>query len=327
MQNNGYLFICLLKKLLIFQCVSILTIFTWKYNINDVSLVPELMDRMTSIDNIQEIKSLISLLDDPDEEIIRPVIKEIMARGAVITPWLEEALSQSDDPLFKKRVQQLIRDLHFEAIKTRLEKWMAMGQENLLLGALIIARYQYPTLKEETIIRHLGHITQDIYLRIKEDLSPMEKIQIVNSVLFDDYEFFGNKRDHLSPPCYYLNMVFDTGKGNHLSLGIVYILVARSLGIPVVGVNLPEYFFLGYQENDKMLFYINPFSKGNTLSQNELLFFLKLAEVDVSQQRIEPADNRIIIQRLISGLIQAYLRVNKPEKAADLKKLLEVVGP
>jgi regulator of sirC expression with transglutaminase-like and TPR domain len=281
---------------------------------------------MTTIDNIQEIKSLISLLDDPDEAVLQVVITEILRRGPVVSPWLQEALVHTENPVVRKRLESLIHQLHLLNIRTRLGKWVAMGQDNLLLGALLVARYQYPDLKEENIIRRLGHITQDIYLRIKDGMSPMEKISIVNNVLFDDYEFYGNKRDHQAPPCYYLNMVFDTGKGNHLSLGILYMLVARSLGIPVVGVDLPDFFFLAYREEESMLFYINPFSRGNTLTQNELLFFLKLAEVDMSGQRIEPADNLSIIRRLITGLIEAYRRVDKPEKADDLEGLLPVLN-
>lgn len=278
---------------------------------------------MSNIYNIQEIKSLISLLDDPDEAVISNVMAEIIRRGPVVMPWLQEAQASSLDPVSETRISTLLQQLHVINIKTRLTKWVGMGQDNLLLGALIVARYQFPELREENIIRRLGHITQDIYLRIKPEMSPIEKIQIVNTVLYDDYEFFGNKRDHLSPQCYYLNLLFDTGKGNHISLGILYMLVARSLGIPVVGVDLNEYFFLAYREDDRMLFYINPFSKGNVLSQAELLFFLKLAEVQVPDHPMEPATNFEIIRTLIEGLIQAYERMDNLDKANEIRELLE----
>ncbi len=280
---------------------------------------------MTSVNNIQEIKSLISLLDDPDEHIISAIKDEIIRRGPGITPWLKEALNTYSDGLVQKHLKVVIHKLHVVSIVQKLEKWVAMGQDNLLLGALIIARYQYPELKEENIIRRLGHITQDIYLRIKDDMAPAEKVKIVNAVLYDDYEFYGNKRDYQTPQCYYLNMLFDTGKGNHLSIGILYILVARSLGIPIVGVDLLDYFFLAYRENDKMLFYLNPFSKGSMLTQSELLFFLKLAEVDINQHQIEAADNLTIIRKLIIGLMESYSKLNKSDKVDELNKLLEIV--
>jgi hypothetical protein len=282
---------------------------------------------MTSIANIQEIKSLISLLDDNDPEVISTVSDEIVRRGSTVTPWLKETLASSRNEMVQARINDLLHRIHLAQITERLEKWVVMGQENLLLGVLTIIRYQYPELREEAIIRRLGHITQDIYLRIKDDMSPIDKVRVVNNVLYDDYEFYGNKRDFLSPPCYYLNMVFDTGKGNHLSLGIIYILVARSLGIPVAGIDLPGYFFLAYRENDQNLFYINPFSKGNTLTHNELVFFLKMADIDISHQSIVPADNMTIMIRLVQGLIEAYKSLDKDQKVTDLQGLLNVLEP
>ncbi|MFO7722773.1 MAG: transglutaminase-like domain-containing protein [Bacteroidales bacterium] len=278
---------------------------------------------MESIENIQEIKSLISLLDDPDPEIFSNVEQEIIRRGTIMLPFLEEAGARSDDKLMQDRIRKVVHLIHYTNTRAKLARWVTVGQDNLLLGALIIAKYQYPELKEEHIIRKLGFITQDIYLRIKEHMTPMEKVRIINSVLYDDYEFYGNKRDYQSPQCSYINMVIDTGRGNHLSLGMLYILVARSLGVPIAGVDLQDYFFLGYQEEGKMLFYINPFSRGNTLTQSELLFFLKLAEVDVQKDRIEAASNLDIIRRLIITLAEAYQKLGKPDKAQELNGLLE----
>jgi regulator of sirC expression with transglutaminase-like and TPR domain len=278
---------------------------------------------LESIENIQEIKSLISLLDDPDPEVFTRVEQEIISRGFIMLPFLEEAGSRSNDDVMQDRILKLVHIINYNNTRAKLARWVAMGQDNLLLGALIVAKFQYPDLKEEHVIRKLGFITQDIYLRLKEHMTPMEKVRIINTVLYDDYEFYGNKRDYQSPQCSYINMVMDTGRGNHLSLGMLYILVARSLGVPIVGVDLQDYFFLGYQDNDKILFYINPFSRGNTLTQSELLFFLKLAEVDIQQHPIEPASNLDILRRLITTLADAYLKLGKPDKAKDLKGLLD----
>jgi regulator of sirC expression with transglutaminase-like and TPR domain len=281
---------------------------------------------LESIENIQEIKSLISLLDDPDPEIFINVEKAIISRGIVMLPFLEDALTLHHDKLAEGRIHKLKHQIHFDNTLAKLNRWVAVGQYNLLLGALIIAKFQYPELKEEHVIRKLGFITQDIYLRIKENMSPMEKVRIINSVLYDDYEFYGNKRDYQSPQCSYINMLIDTGRGNHLSLGMLYMLVARSLGVPIVGVDLQEFFFLGYQEEDEILFFINPFSRGNTLTRNELLFFLKLAEVDVLKYPIEPASNLTIIRRLLVTLANAYLKLGKTNKADDMMRLLEEIN-
>lgn len=276
-------------------------------------------------ENLQELKSLVRLLEDPDEAVFELVSAEILQRGILMLPLLEDGLSEAD-LVMQDRIMQLTGRIQFSQTCNQLQKWVVLGSDNLILGALIIAKYQYPYLKEEKIIRRLGHITQDIYLRIKAQLTPMEKVMIINRVMYDEYEFYGNKRDYLTPPNYCLNTVIDTGKGNHLSLGILYILVAQSLGIPVVGIDLENYFFLAYQEDERLLFYINPFSRGNTLTHNELLFFLKLAEVDVSPEGIRPATISDIIRRLILSLMEAYRQLGKEDKADDMQTMLNILG-
>ncbi|HRZ41947.1 MAG TPA: transglutaminase-like domain-containing protein [Bacteroidales bacterium] len=275
-------------------------------------------------ENLQELKSLVRLLEDPDEAVFQLVSAEILQRGTLMLPLLEEGLTEAD-PVMQDRILQLSGKIQFSATCHQLEKWVAVGSDNLLLGALIVAKYQYPNLKEETIIRRLGHITQDIYLRIKDQMTPIEKIMIINRVLYDEYEFFGNKRDYQTPPNFFLNTVIDTGKGNHLSLGILYILVAQSLGIPVVGIDLENYFFLAYQEDERLLFFINPFSRGNTLTHNELVFFLKLAEVEVAPGGIRPATFPEILRRLVMSLMEAYRKLGKEEKADDMQTLLKIL--
>lgn len=281
--------------------------------------------RLKTAENIQEIKSLINLMDDPDPFIYSLVSSEILKRGGCFIPWLEESLLTTENPLLVERIANLVHSLQLQKTQQNLSTWVDSGQNNLLMGALIIAQYQYPGLKGEQVIKRLGQITQDIYLKITPEMSPIEKTKIINTVLFNEYEFYGNKRDYQSPQCSYLNVVFETGRGNHLSLGIVYILVAQSLGIPITGVDLEDYFFLGYLEGGKMLFYINPFSKGNTLTRNELTFFLKLAEVDLPVADIEPASNLIILRRMVTNLVESYRKAGDSEKALEMNEMLKIL--
>jgi regulator of sirC expression with transglutaminase-like and TPR domain len=280
---------------------------------------------MPTTDDIQEYRSLVKLLDDPDEAVYQLIRTEIVQRGQSILPCLEDAL-EGADPLMQERITMITSEIQFGQTCQQMAKWVAFSSSNLLSGVLIVSKYQFPNLKEEPIIRRLGHIIQDIYLRIKDNMNPVEKIQVINAVLYDDYEFFGNKKDYQSPASYHLNVVMDTGKGNHLSLGILYLLVARSLGIPVSGIILGEYFFIAYQEDDKTQFYINPFSKGNILTMNELLFFLKLADVDLPPDGIKPASHPDIVRQLIISLMGAYRKLGKEEKAGDLETLLGILG-
>lgn len=278
---------------------------------------------MNCPDSIQELRSLISLLDDPDDMVYHAIEKEIIKYGDGIKPHLIEASKKSKDSLFKKRINNVLLEINFKDTALKLEKWKAVANENLLLGILIIANYQYPDLDESQVIQTFGQLTRDIIKDINPKMSHFEKINVINRVLFDEHGFYGNKRDISSLQCLHLHLVLETGRGNHLTLGIIYLLVAKGVGLNIAPFYFKDYFFLGIMKENRALYYINPFSKGNILSKNELKFFLKLTEVNLPDNKITPSSNADILSSLIDLLISAYEKLNKPNLANDLKRLLK----
>ena len=117
---------------------------------------------------------------------------------------------------------------------------------------------------------------------------------------------------------------------------MLYILVARSLKIPIYGVNLPRHFVLAYLEQEhqnddeglceeQVLFYMNPFNKGAIFTRNEIALYIKQLKVEPRDEYFCPASNRTIIQRMINGLIEVYQRVSNTEKAEALQTLLKAL--
>ena len=91
------------------------------------------------------IKALVKLIDDPDEDIFLHVRDELIKCGSKAIPYLEK--SWEDDYyglVFQSRIENVIHDIQFEDIKVALEKWNDCAEKDLLEGAIIVARYQYP---------------------------------------------------------------------------------------------------------------------------------------------------------------------------------------
>ena len=106
----------------------------------------------------------------------------------------------------------------------------------------------------------------------------MEKLKILNYILFDLHKFSSNNTDFYSPQNSYINQVLETRKETRSHCRLVYLAVAWKLGLPIYGVNLPKNFILaykdelqdddlGYNEED-VLFYINPYNKGAVLGRS-----------------------------------------------------------
>jgi regulator of sirC expression with transglutaminase-like and TPR domain len=288
--------------------------------------------------NKKELNALISLLDDPDESIFNQLSVKFLSLGEDIIPVLENAWEYSFDPLIQQRIENIIHQIQFDLIKTGLKEWMRSEQQNLLDGTLLIAKYQYPDINIEKVKKQLNQIKQDVWLELNDNLTALEKVKIINHILFDVHKFSGNTSNYHAPQNSYINNVLESKKGNPLLLSIIYAIVAQSLDIPIYGVNLPEHFVLCYLNNEvseisfqkdgaeeQILFYINPFSKGAVFGKEDINAFLKQLKLATLEAFYKPCSNKEIIKRLLRNLIASYEKLGYPNKSNELRNLLNLL--
>ncbi len=286
--------------------------------------------------NIKEIKALISMIDDPDKDIYKQIASKIFLYGNEIIPYLETAWESNPDPAVQKRIEELIHQIQLDSLKSELSLWKKQNQNDLLYGWIIVTKYKYPDLKEEDIRLELNNIRKDIWLEMNDDLTALEKVKVFNHIFYNTYGFTGNTENFHDPHNHFVNKVLETKKGNPLSLGLLYILIAQSLDIPVKGLSFPEHFILAYisqtfnphdlkKEHEEALFYINPFSKGNAFSHQEAEWFLEQLNIEPSPDLFQPCTNSEIIERMLFSLITAYEKQQDLTKAKEVKQLFDII--
>jgi regulator of sirC expression with transglutaminase-like and TPR domain len=286
-----------------------------------------------------EIAALISLIEDPDESIFHQVRSVIVSKGADIIPQLEHCWEQNHyGLLFQERVEQLIHSIHFNNISVQLKAWSSDENAELIEGALLINRYQYPSFDDSEVRRSISALRQDVWLELNDNLTAIEQVNVINHILYTVHGFQGNKANYIAPQNSYLADVLTAKKGNPLSLAVIYQVIANSLDIPIYGVNLPNHFILAYLDENKLgmspeqcpddgiLFYINPFSNGTIIHKSEIDAFLMHLELPQSVRYYQPCQPADIIKRMLNNLVFAYQQQGKTEKAEELKKLIEVLS-
>lgn len=289
--------------------------------------------------NAKELNALINLLDDPDEEVFTMVKGRLMSIGQDVIPVLENVWEMGDpfNNLVQTRIETIIHKIQFDSICSTLKKWADDGAIDILTGAILVARYQYPDLDESKIKNKLDQITRDVWLELNSHLTALEKVRILNHIIFDVHGFSGNTTNYHAPQNSYINNVIESKKGNPLSLSVLYAIVAQKLGIPIYGVNLPQHFILAYVDNgtpdevymkkdDQVLFYINPFSRGAVFSKKEIDSFLKQLNLETEPAYYQPCSNLDIIRRLITNLIYSYEKLGYPSKKEELQELLATLN-
>ena len=286
-----------------------------------------------------EIKALITLIDDPDEEVYLQVRDRIVSLGDDVVPVLERAWEYDDlGDLFRNRIEDILQTIHIGAVGDRLKAWHATGGEDLLEGAMIVSRYRYPDLDEMRVKARLASIRQDIWLELNDHLTAFEKIRVFNHIFFQVHGFKGNKKNYHAPQNSYINEVLENKTGNPLSLALIYQVIAEDLGLPLRGVNLPNHFVLAYldeagvtsggQKNERhVLFYVNAFSQGDILGKKEINEFLDKLKIDPRASFFEPCTNIEIIRRQLNNLANSYEKLGDSERAKELGKLRDLLGP
>ena len=73
--------------------------------------------------NSKEIAALISLLDDPDQMVFEQVSAKVLSLGPAIIPNLESQWEQSLDSFLQERIENLIHQIQFIAVKEALKLW------------------------------------------------------------------------------------------------------------------------------------------------------------------------------------------------------------
>jgi regulator of sirC expression with transglutaminase-like and TPR domain len=282
--------------------------------------------------NQTEVKSLIHLLDDPDQEIYNHVHDKLLSYGSEAIEYLESAFEQAFDSIQQERIADLVHEIQFGILKTDLKLWHQSGSFDLLQGILIINRYQYPDLDEQKIINQIEGIKRDVWIQMMNEASPVEQVKLINHVFYHLHGFSGNTANHQDPQNSYLNQVLETKKGNQIMLASIYSIVAQKLDIPVYGVNLPQHFILAYMDESQqsemeggVLFYINAFNKGFIFGRRDVDMFLKQLNLNFDKQFYEPCSNTDIVKRILRNLISSYEHLGSPDKVNELNELLNIL--
>lgn len=283
-----------------------------------------------------EFKALISLLDDPDEEVVHHVSNRLKDLGIKGVQKLEHAWEFANDELTQSRLEDLIKDIQFERLKTELNNWKNKDSADLLLGAILVAKYKYPDLDESLIYSTIDRLTQAIWLELNNGLTPLEEIHVFNNVFYKLSGFIGEQDNFLKDDLAYINKVLELKKGNSQALGILYLVLCRELNLPVYGIDLPYYFILAYvktrsiepdlhdiQKSD-ISFYINPVNEGTIFQSKQIGEYLKQMNVRPKHKHYLPCDNVSILTALIYQLFMCYEQKGDTENAANMKELYDL---
>jgi len=275
--------------------------------------------------NSNELKALISLLEDNDPEIRLHVEKKIREIGQSAIPFLEEKRRNILHTEEQCYIEELIYQIQFSELISAFRKWQTEGCD-LMTGLWLIARYQYPDLQLTTLQNAIQRLYLEAWLSFKPDMHPIDQVREFNHVFFTRLRFTSNVANFNAVSNSMFNQVLEMRKGNPISLCVAYMLIARKLGMPVYGVNMPNLFILIYRLDEQSSFYINAFNRGRIYTRKDIESYLRQLQLPIRSSFYEPCENIDIIRRMLRNLIISFDKLGEPIKVEEVKQLLAAIS-
>ena len=279
----------------------------------------------------KEIKALLTLIEDPDEEIYQTVSDHIVSLGKDIIPNLENLWENELSEATQERIELLIHRLHFKDLKEEISTWIS-AEGNLLSGAIIIAKYHHPNLNINLVLQEIEKIRRNTWLELNNYLTPIEKISVINSILYNYFNLTGVEMDYQKPDHFQINKTLETKTGNSISIGIIYLILCDLLDVPVSAMNIPQQFLLGYFDDyfdisnptghpsQKVVFYIDPLS-GQMYTHSDIEMYYKRLEVVAEPAHFRAKRNHQVLALLLSELSKCFDDDNNKYKMLELIQL------
>lgn len=189
-------------------------------------------------------------------------------------------------------------------------------------GALWIAAEHYPDLDVDLYLARLDAVADTIRPQVARGVTPLERVELFNQAFFEVEGFSGNQAAFDDPRNSFLNEVIDRRTGIPITLAIVYVEVARRVGLRASGIGFPGHFLakiegVEHDGNDEIV--VDPFF-GCILSLEECQDRLRRitgSDVDLAPDALRSATPREILGRMLDNLKNVYLQ---------RRLLLEAIG-
>ena len=284
----------------------------------------------------QNINAIVNLLDDPDLVIYNEIKKKLIEIGPLCIPVLEKVIFENKlGAIFTSRANEIINEINLNQFLVNHNYWLK-NPFNLIDGIMDIDQYFFPNVTRNYIEHEINQMVKDINSDINNNMSPIEKVKVINEVIFDIYKVRGDKKDYHNPKNSSFGSLIKNKKGNPLTISILYVEIARKLGIPIKGINLPNHFIVGYLKNDNfsihqstnqyikddVIFYINPFSNGVILKHRDIEDFIKEIKINYNHYYFVPCKFRDITKRVLTNLTYSYRNSKNKKIKSDLKSIL-----
>jgi len=193
----------------------------------------------------------------------------------------------------------------FAALAARSEAELEMDR-----AAFLIAAEEYPDLDVEQYLERMNSIAAGVRLAVPSAADPLTRIMRFSHFLSEELGFTGNTANYYDPRNSFLNDVIDRRTGIPITLSVLYIEIARRIGLNLSGVGMPGHFIVKYPDDEQEVF-LDPFNGGQLLAEErcrEMIEQMYGGAMPFRPEFLQAVTKRQILTRILQNLKGIYSR-------------------
>ena len=216
---------------------------------------------------------------------------------------------------------------------------------NLLEAAASIAQDEEPEVDVQSVVCQVDALSRRLRERLAQDAAPLHRLRMLNRFFHGELGFAGNINNFYDSSNSYLHCVLATRRGIPISLAVIYLELAASIGLRAQGIAFPGHFLVNVHlpQGEVILDPLSGESLSRASLEEALLPYRAQAEAEVAElpleQLLRPATPRQILARMLRNLKEIHrghgqwerlLRVQQrlllllPDDVAELRDRAEV---
>lgn len=208
-----------------------------------------------------------------------------------------------NDSLFQSSGEALQYLKHIGSLKNDAD--IDLAEAALALGLIFLPGVHIDRYRQH--LRKMAEHVQEEYqsrLRMNEDDALHLRVQVLRKIIHEAHDYQGDDKNYDDIQNANFIRVIERRKGLPVSLGILYIILARAMKWPCDGLSFPGHFLLRMEKDSERMI-LDPFRQGREMNAANLRQLLKSIigqKAELSHNYYNIVSNREILVRLENNL-------------------------
>jgi regulator of sirC expression with transglutaminase-like and TPR domain len=258
---------------------------------------------------------------DPDAVVGEDRLKK-MPRGQ---PETLAALREQARRLEQQAAQlrKVALALHQREVTAELRKVLGGKEIDLLHAALLVGKLDNDEVDVDAYRAEVDRMGRKIRDRLPAGASDVQKLAALDRFLFREKGFHGSRGDYYNRSNSYLAEVIDDREGLPITLSVLYLELARRLGVRAEGVGLPGHFIVRARPKNAPAQLIDVFAGGERLTRAAVAERVR----ESADRALEEADLAAVPAKgIVVRVLHNLLNVARQERdAAGMLRYLDAI--